>query len=658
MQPRFDDVSFQEYALNQSSIVAITDARGIITYVNDKFCEISGYSREELLGQNHRLLNSGLHPDSFFREMYQTISRGGVWRGEIRNRRKDGLFYWVDTTIVPALGLNGKPERYVAIRNDITERKRIETSLSFQKYALDQSSIVAITDARGIITYVNDKFCEISGYTREELLGQNHRILNSGLHPDSFFRVMYQTISRGRVWHGEIRNRRKDGSFYWVATTIVPALGPNNKPERYVAIRNDITARKQIEEDLRKRIEAQKKAEDAILQLNLELERKVQERTAQLVQQSNRLRLLADRLTVTEQIERKRLAALIHDHLQQILVAGKFRLEELLRSLKRGQQEEALRKLAQTEDLLKEAIRSAKTLTAELRPPVLYEGGLIAAIQWLVNKYREEHRLETILDIAEVPALDDNLNLLIFELIRELLFNVIKHARTPIAHVRLRPAPSGELHICVEDHGAGFETTGREERFSGGFGLFHIRERLRLINAVLQVHSVPGEGTRIEVFLPLRQERFAAVPVSLANELSTTGPVRENTVNILMVDDHRIVREGIVNILSEQEGFEVIAQAENGLDAVELARILLPDVIVMDVNMPKLNGIEATRIIKAELPNIRIIGLSVQDEPEAVEAMKASGAETLLNKAADPQEFIDVIRHGSPPEAGCRRRPE
>lgn len=244
-------------ALNVSSIVAITDPKGNITYVNDKFVEISKYSEAELLGENHSILNSSLHPQEFFKDMWRTIGSGKVWKGEIRNRAKDGSTYWVDTTIVPFLNSKGRPYQYVSIRSDITQRKQAEASLkktlkdvSDINFALDQSSILAFTDAKGIIKNVNDKFCEISKYSREELIGQDHSLLNSGLHSKEFFKNLWRTIGSGNVWKGDIRNRAKDGSFYWVTTTIVPFLNEEGKPYQYLAIRNDITEKKKSEEML------------------------------------------------------------------------------------------------------------------------------------------------------------------------------------------------------------------------------------------------------------------------------------------------------------------------------------------------------------------------------------------------------------------------
>ena len=244
--------SFQNstFAIDKHSIIAKTDNKGLITYVNENFCKISGYSKEELIGKNHNLLNSGNKPKNYWKEMYKTISTGNIWQDEVKNKSKDGNYYWVNTTIVPHIGKDGKPESYISIRTDITEQKELSNALVKHKFAIDQHAIIATTDVTGAITYANDKFCQISGYEQSELIGQNHRILNSQNQPASYWKAMYKTVSNGDIWKDQVKNIAKNGSYYWVDTSIIPFMDDSGKPNSYFSIRTDITYQKKIEEIL------------------------------------------------------------------------------------------------------------------------------------------------------------------------------------------------------------------------------------------------------------------------------------------------------------------------------------------------------------------------------------------------------------------------
>ena len=180
-----------KFALDQSTIVAITDQRGIINYVNDEFCRISKYSREELLGQDHRIINSSYHPKEFIRNLWTTIGSGRVWKGELRNRAKDGSIYWVDTTIVPFLNSEGKPYQYVAIRHDITQRKLAEEQVLQQAAELQRAAQLSFVGelAAGLAHEIKNPLAGIQGAVdilirrrdkndpeREALVGMRHEV--------------------------------------------------------------------------------------------------------------------------------------------------------------------------------------------------------------------------------------------------------------------------------------------------------------------------------------------------------------------------------------------------------------------------------------------------------------------------------------------------
>jgi len=257
-----------------------------------------GYTPEEvLLKPAEQVLRADITGD-YRQETRRELNIRGFWNGEIRHTKKDDTLVWVFLSVTLSRDEKGKADEYICISRDITAQKKAEEEkhqlylkieklaterlneslkeIADYKYALNRSSIVAITNADGIISYVNDNFCRISQYSADEVIGQDHRLVNSGYHSAAFMRDLWDTIIAGNVWKGEIRNKRKDGTFYWVDTTIVPFVNDEGKPYQYLSIRADITERKNAEQELNilnEQLEERVKNRTQLLELvNKELE--------------------------------------------------------------------------------------------------------------------------------------------------------------------------------------------------------------------------------------------------------------------------------------------------------------------------------------------------------------------------------------------------
>ncbi|WP_077620686.1 bifunctional diguanylate cyclase/phosphodiesterase [Bacillus sinesaloumensis] len=247
------ELEMMKYALDQSSIVAITDNHGRITYANEQFCKMSQYTYEELIGQDHSILNSGHHPPVFFKNMWATIGRGKTWRGELKNQAKDGSYYWVDTTIVPFLNNKGKPYQYISIRNDITTRKNIEESLiqSEEKYRIiaeNSSDLISIIDSDGNYEYASPSHSAHLGYSLEEIQSSTiFRWIDE--HDRAIVRSHIQDIIGNvqRFSQLQLRLKTKRGKLIDVEATLNPIRDNSGQIRHILFVTRDITERKKTE---------------------------------------------------------------------------------------------------------------------------------------------------------------------------------------------------------------------------------------------------------------------------------------------------------------------------------------------------------------------------------------------------------------------------
>jgi len=636
------------------------DHAGLILSCNAATEHMFGYRIEEMVGRNISILLPTWFTEGGDESPVDAANRImrliGLWR-EVNGRRRQGDDFPVEIAVSESFA--NSEIRYTGILRDISERKRTEAELRWRAGLLAQThDAVVVWRMGGGVIYWNHGAEELYGWKVAEAAGRPiHRLLSSAL-PLSEEEFHRQLIENGR-WQGEIRQTTKDGQAVIVESRMV-TLTEEFGCILVLETNRDVTERRAIHEK--------------VCRLAEELEDRVKDRTKELLQSQTLLRQLASELTIAEQRERRRLATDLHDYLAQLLVCARLKVAQ---SRGRMEDSEVESWLGESDDILQQALTYTRSLVAQLTPMALHEFGLAAALKWLADQMRQQYRLSVQVDVQQGMSvtLPEDQSVLIFQSIRELLINVAKHARIDQAAVRMEQR-DGRLVIAVIDEGLGSDTTTSPPPTSSKFGLFSIGERMRALGGTFEFRSIHGKGTTATLTLPLpvagadtpaptpksqshvvpqqqppateleysqvraQRSAFGGSPERMRQSDSLEDKLR---IRVLLVDDHALVRSGLSSVLRYHTELQVVGEAADGQEAVALAVALKPDVVVMDVNMPRMDGVEASRRIKRELPGTVVIGLSMHEGGHHESAMRESGAAAYLTKDSAAERLIETI---------------
>lgn len=496
-------------------------------------------------------------------------------------------------------------------------------------------------DARGVIRESNLRAAGILGIDRGRLVGRPFVSLVAPEDGDACHLYLQRAQTSDTFVATELRLRHPDASFWARLETRAARKGEEESWEYRVAF-SDVTVRREAEERLKA--------------LNDTLDHRVAQRTAEAQARSAELQRLAAQLSRAEERERRRIALLLHDGLQQDLVALRYRLDTLaLGPCKGTPDEETIHELGAA---IEECLARARELSYDLSPPVL-QNGFLPALEWLSQDVGLRYGLNVTLNARpDAEPVKPAIAAVLFRSVKELLLNIRKHSGASSAEITVHRTAKG-IQVTVADKGRGFDTAALKKGKSTprGFGLLSIEERLRFTGGDIDIQSLPGVGCRVVLDVPDQGDggTATAVPPSGVEAVSGTSaaagrqeprapPVQPAVIRILLVDDHALTRQGIAALIAREKDLKVIAQAANGQEAVRLASELRPDVVIMDVSMPNMDGFEATSRIKELLPAIRIIGLSMYDDPLTAEKMRRSGAEAYLCKTGSPARLVEAVR--------------
>ncbi|HVJ42806.1 MAG TPA: PAS domain S-box protein [Dongiaceae bacterium] len=671
--------ALQSAVIDQVAIVAVTDAEGTILSVNDRFLEVSGYSRSELIGNNHRVVNSGLHPREFWSNMYRTISAGRIWRGEVRNRAKNGSYYWVDTHIIPSFDADGRIESYTAVRFEVTQRKVAEEAYrriaALQAAILDHGGFGVIsTGLDGTIELFNRAAEQMLGYRAEDVIGKANPSMfhdtgeiaerarrfsaELGIPVKPDFETFIIRSQRGLSNEFEWTYRHKDGRHFPVLLSVTALRDADGMVTGYLGMAADISERRDREQALRiAQVELKQQFEELIMAKDrLEIE------AARQVTLLEELALATDRATAATEAKSGFLATMSHEI--RTPMNGIIGVLNMLQSTSLSAEQAKLVEIALrsshdlvqiTSDILDYSkLEANKT---EIEQADFDLGSLIEDVMTLLMPSAINKGLRLASEInTSLPCYLTGDAFRIRQILLNLLSNAIKFTADGSVLLRIDMAdhPDGRvlLSIKVQDTGIGLDEPARERifarfaqadmstsrRFGGsGLGLAICKQLTDLMNGRIGVDSAPGQGSTFWVDLPLRAAKAPApVPGKAARKLP---PLK------LLVAEDNSTNQLIIRTILESLGHHVTL-VDDGRAALKAVQREAFDMVLMDVQMPVMDGPTATgeiRRLTGPAGQVPIIALTANAMSGDRESYVAAGMNDYVSKPIDPKRLLEAL---------------